>query len=243
MIEEESEVDNNNDDNDVSTDDDASSIDDEGISDIFTTSKEQESKSSKAFITANKLNYPTTRFLQKFVPSARLLEQIGSEIIYVLPNEDNVKGPGGEYRRNYKRRESRNFGRFSFIGINNFEKLFTELDKSMERLKIRSYGLSDTTLEEIFLKVAGDKSGQQQQQHRANNPVEPDFSPVVANRVRSASESSGLRHFFNNSQRRKSKEQEVGSGEFTMMQNLVWRISHVGALTLIGLLNTRKVIS
>ena len=34
-----------------------------------------------------------------------------------------------------------------------FEHLFNELERFKSRLKIKSYGLSDTTLEEIFLKV------------------------------------------------------------------------------------------
>lgn len=35
-----------------------------------------------------------------------------------------------------------------------FKGLFEELDKNIEKLKISSYGISITTLEEVFLKVA-----------------------------------------------------------------------------------------
>ena len=69
-------------------------------------------------------NYPHTKFIQKWVPSARLLEEIGSEMIYILPTTDPVV-------------------------VKKFERLFTELDRYMPKLKIKSYGLSDTTLEEV----------------------------------------------------------------------------------------------
>ena len=68
--------------------------------------------------------YPATKFIQKYVPNARLLEQIGSEVIYVLPTDDPTV-------------------------VKKFEQLFTVLDRYMAKLKIKSYGLSDTTLEEV----------------------------------------------------------------------------------------------
>ena len=58
------------------------------------------------------------------MPNARLLEQIGSEVIYVLPTDDPAV-------------------------VKKFEQLFTVLDRYMAKLKIKSYGLSDTTLEEV----------------------------------------------------------------------------------------------
>ena len=61
-----------------------------------------------------------------------LVEHIGSEINYVLPVQD---------------RTGQNL-------IKDFETFFRALDKKMAHLQIKSYGLSDTTLEEIFLKVA-----------------------------------------------------------------------------------------
>ena len=33
----------------------------------------------------------------------------------------------------------------------NFEPMLATLDKNKERLKIKSYGISDTTLEEVFV--------------------------------------------------------------------------------------------
>lgn len=38
--------------------------------------------------------------------------------------------------------------------VEKFPKLFDELDAKMKDLKVDSYGISITTLEEVFLKVA-----------------------------------------------------------------------------------------
>ncbi|KAK2865907.1 hypothetical protein Q7C36_001963 [Tachysurus vachellii] len=66
----------------------------------------------------------------KHVPSARLVEDLGHEITYVLPYEAAKDGA--------------------------FVELFHEIDDRLVDLGISSYGISDTTLEEIFLKVADD---------------------------------------------------------------------------------------
>uniref|UniRef100_A0A8C9WEH3 P-type phospholipid transporter n=1 Tax=Scleropages formosus TaxID=113540 RepID=A0A8C9WEH3_SCLFO len=66
----------------------------------------------------------------KHVPAARLVEDLGHELSYVLPYESAKDGA--------------------------FVELFHELDDRLFDLGISSYGISDTTLEEIFLKVAED---------------------------------------------------------------------------------------
>ncbi|XP_026876278.2 phospholipid-transporting ATPase ABCA1a [Electrophorus electricus] len=66
----------------------------------------------------------------KHVPTARLVEDLGHELFYVLPYEAAKDGA--------------------------FVELFHELDDRLIDLGISSYGISDTTLEEIFLKVAND---------------------------------------------------------------------------------------
>ncbi|KAM9795168.1 LOW QUALITY PROTEIN: phospholipid-transporting ATPase ABCA1b [Neosynchiropus ocellatus] len=64
------------------------------------------------------------------VPAARLVEDLGHEITYVLPYGAAKDGA--------------------------FVALFKDLDRKLSELNISSYGVSDTTLEEIFLKVAED---------------------------------------------------------------------------------------
>uniref|UniRef100_A0A8C3B649 P-type phospholipid transporter n=1 Tax=Cyclopterus lumpus TaxID=8103 RepID=A0A8C3B649_CYCLU len=66
----------------------------------------------------------------KHVHEARLVEDVGHEITYVLPYQSAKDGA--------------------------FVELFHELDDRLTDLGISSYGISDTTLEEIFLKVAED---------------------------------------------------------------------------------------
>uniref|UniRef100_M3ZWJ2 ATP-binding cassette, sub-family A (ABC1), member 1A n=1 Tax=Xiphophorus maculatus TaxID=8083 RepID=M3ZWJ2_XIPMA len=66
----------------------------------------------------------------KHVSEARLVEDLGHEITYVLPYQSAKDGA--------------------------FVELFHELDDRLTDLGISSYGISDTTLEEIFLKVAED---------------------------------------------------------------------------------------
>ncbi|KAM9265335.1 phospholipid-transporting ATPase ABCA7 [Morus bassanus] len=68
--------------------------------------------------------------IQKLVPGSRLVEDIGHEVLFVLPYSGAKDGAFGE--------------------------LFRELDARLGELGISSYGISDTTLEEIFLKVAQD---------------------------------------------------------------------------------------
>uniref|UniRef100_A0A8C2ZZ16 P-type phospholipid transporter n=1 Tax=Cyclopterus lumpus TaxID=8103 RepID=A0A8C2ZZ16_CYCLU len=64
------------------------------------------------------------------VPAARLVEDLGHELTYVLPYSAAKEGA--------------------------FVELFKDLDLQLPELGISSYGVSDTTLEEIFLKVAED---------------------------------------------------------------------------------------
>ncbi|XP_040903453.1 phospholipid-transporting ATPase ABCA1b [Toxotes jaculatrix] len=66
----------------------------------------------------------------RHVPAARLVEDLGHELTYVLPYSAAKDGA--------------------------FVELFKDLDEKLPDLGISSYGVSDTTLEEIFLKVAED---------------------------------------------------------------------------------------
>ncbi|KAM6369110.1 LOW QUALITY PROTEIN: phospholipid-transporting ATPase ABCA7 [Pluvialis apricaria] len=68
--------------------------------------------------------------IQQLVPGSRLVEDIGHEVLFVLPYSGAKDGAFGD--------------------------LFRELDARLGELGISSYGISDTTLEEIFLKVAQD---------------------------------------------------------------------------------------
>lgn len=61
--------------------------------------------------------------IQKLVPGSRLVEDIGHEVLFVLPYSGARDGTFGE--------------------------LFRELDTRLGELGVSSYGISDTTLEEV----------------------------------------------------------------------------------------------
>ncbi|XP_057192343.1 phospholipid-transporting ATPase ABCA1 isoform X2 [Triplophysa rosa] len=71
-----------------------------------------------------------TRLVQRHVPEVEFLEVIGQELVFLLPYTSATDG--------------------------SFASLFKELDLEQKALGITSYGISDTSLEEIFLKVAKD---------------------------------------------------------------------------------------
>ena len=71
--------------------------------------------------------FPLTTFIQKHIPNARLVEEIGTDIVFILPTDESKD-----------------------TAMKQFENLFNELDKNLKKLRISTYGLSDTTLEEVI---------------------------------------------------------------------------------------------
>ncbi|XP_062377373.1 retinal-specific phospholipid-transporting ATPase ABCA4a [Sardina pilchardus] len=71
-----------------------------------------------------------TALVHHHVPEARLIEEIGQELTYLLPH------------RGFKHRA--------------YASLFRELEETLSDMGLSSFGVSDTSLEEIFLKVTVD---------------------------------------------------------------------------------------
>nr|XP_057916447.1 retinal-specific phospholipid-transporting ATPase ABCA4a [Doryrhamphus excisus] len=71
-----------------------------------------------------------TALVHHHVPQARLIEAIGQEMTYLLPSRD------------FQPRA--------------YASLFRELEETLEDIGLSSFGVSDTSLEEIFLKVTAD---------------------------------------------------------------------------------------
>lgn len=71
-----------------------------------------------------------TKCVQTFIADIHVHEEIGSELVYILPVEY----------------------------VNVFERLFQLLEKKQNELKLRSFGVSLTPLEEVFFKVASESS-------------------------------------------------------------------------------------
>uniref|UniRef100_A0A8C5AUX1 ATP-binding cassette, sub-family A (ABC1), member 2 n=1 Tax=Gadus morhua TaxID=8049 RepID=A0A8C5AUX1_GADMO len=69
-----------------------------------------------------------TQFIRQFVASCQLVSNSNTELSYVLPSDAVKKGC--------------------------FERLFQALEQSLDSLALTSFGVMDTTLEEVFLKVS-----------------------------------------------------------------------------------------
>lgn len=69
-----------------------------------------------------------TKYIRKFIPQIRVQEDIASELVYSLPDEH----------------------------VSKFEGLFKKLEERQKKLKLGSFGVSLTTLEEVFLNVGSD---------------------------------------------------------------------------------------
>lgn len=76
------------------------------------------------------LSNRVTELLEKHIPDIRLEHENDTEITYLLPEDRNDK----------------------------FKEIFEDLENNEERLKIGSFGVSLTTLEEIFLKIGKSES-------------------------------------------------------------------------------------
>ncbi|KAE9030907.1 ABC transporter A family member 1 [Phytophthora rubi] len=80
-------------------------------------------------------------FVTSYVPSAQLLSNVGSEIAFQLPLSSSSQ----------------------------FATMFVEMDNQLQTLGLLSYGVSVTTLEEVFIKVA--ELGDETNQHTLGNHV------------------------------------------------------------------------
>ncbi|GMF13566.1 unnamed protein product [Phytophthora lilii] len=87
-----------------------------------------------------------TAFITSFVPSAQLLSNVGSEIAFQLPLHSSSQ----------------------------FAPMFAEMDRQLQPLGLLSYGVSVTTLEEVFIKVA--ELGDENHQHTLGHNVQTNNS-------------------------------------------------------------------
>lgn len=71
-----------------------------------------------------------TNLLRQYIPGINVQEDIASELAYALPDEY----------------------------VDKFEKMFEKLEENQENLKLDSFGVSLTTLEEVFLRVGADSN-------------------------------------------------------------------------------------
>ncbi|CAG0915031.1 unnamed protein product [Notodromas monacha] len=93
-------------------------------------------------------------FLRQLYRGIRVAEEVGSEISFLLPwsknSEEVVNAVGDSHESHENVRESH------VKDVMRLQKLLEALDKRIDELPISSYGISDTKLEEIFLRVTSD---------------------------------------------------------------------------------------
>ena len=65
-----------------------------------------------------------TQMIQSYIPTASKESEVSAEVSYLLPFNESAK----------------------------FERLFTDIEKNFTSLGINSFGVSATTMEEVFLK-------------------------------------------------------------------------------------------
>ncbi|XP_051260065.1 retinal-specific phospholipid-transporting ATPase ABCA4-like isoform X2 [Dicentrarchus labrax] len=87
-----------------------------------------------------------TTLIHHHVPDAKLIETIGQELTYLLPN------------KGFKHRA--------------YASLFRELEETLGDMGLSSFGISDTSLEEIFIKVTADGEA-------VNNATSPEQNGVM----------------------------------------------------------------
>ncbi|KAG7395247.1 hypothetical protein PHYBOEH_004021 [Phytophthora boehmeriae] len=97
-------------------------------------------------------------FVTGYIPSASVLSNVGTEISFQLPLDSSSQFPA----------------------------MFHKIDENMEKLAVLSYGISVTTMEEVFIKVA--EASDEDQQHTLQNRVKQhavnaqDSIPIVGDK-------------------------------------------------------------
>uniref|UniRef100_A0A665TKW0 ATP-binding cassette sub-family A member 2 n=1 Tax=Echeneis naucrates TaxID=173247 RepID=A0A665TKW0_ECHNA len=105
-----------------------------------------------------------TQFIRHFVASCLLVSDSNTELSYVLPSEAVKKGC--------------------------FERLFQALEQSLDSLALTSFGVMDTTLEEVFLKVSDEDQSLENSDAVESEKLEVELSNLVTCSKLSHSQSS-----------------------------------------------------
>ncbi|CAD5121418.1 DgyrCDS9938 [Dimorphilus gyrociliatus] len=108
------------------------------------------------------LTEAVTKFINKYVKSGYLKEDGLKELHYILPFAEVTKG--------------------------SFERLFESLDQSIADLKISSYGIKDTQLEEVFMKVT--QSARNASESNLDEKIDDDNNTNQSNESNRSSEAA-----------------------------------------------------
>ena len=100
------------------------------------SSESNESRDAVRSEPAEQKTEDLTKFIQNVIPEAKLEKQNGNELTYTLP--------------------------YSALASGDFVKLLEQLEANKKQLNISAYGLSDTSLEDVFLEVAEQRGDEEE---------------------------------------------------------------------------------
>ena len=133
--------------------------------------------------------------IKRHVPSAKTLSNVGAEISFQLPLDQS----------------------------SHFPAMLTELDNNLHALRLETYGISVTTMEEVFLKVAqhGDKGFREQQRTKRSNSLSRPLStgsagPASSGGARGSIGSPGARGSLRLYQQEQQQQQQLSSDSNTV---------------------------
>ncbi|KAN0029456.1 hypothetical protein ACTA71_007583 [Dictyostelium dimigraforme] len=99
-----------------------------------------------------------SNFVKSFIPGASILTDSGAELSYRLPTES----------------------------LSNFPQFFTEFDNNLSRFGILTYGISVTSLEEVFISLG------QEDAKRLNKEIQPTLNDMASLKLAIATPSAGI---------------------------------------------------
>jgi ATP-binding cassette subfamily A (ABC1) protein 3 len=111
-------------------------------------------------------------FIMERIPAAIKLSEVSSEITFQIPQTESDK----------------------------FEQFFTDLDQSLSELRIKSYGVGVTTLEEVFLRVGKDGEEENEDQPNVKEMIKKDVEELekeMEEQKRQLKENTGSYHSIN----------------------------------------------
>lgn len=109
-----------------------------------------------------------TKFIRNFMPEIQVREDIASELVYSLTNEN----------------------------VEKFEDLLKNLEKLQKKLKLCSFGVSLTTLEDVFMNVGSDSNFNELDDGMPSNQIDHHKDTVISYTGTSGNETTSVKMCF-----------------------------------------------
>ncbi|CAD5121577.1 DgyrCDS10076 [Dimorphilus gyrociliatus] len=154
--------------------------------------------------------------IRQYVPNALLESNISSELSYILPKESSE----------------------------NYEEMFRVIEDNLKSLGINSFGVSITTMEEVFLKVGeitkADGIERLQKKHDTSSEIAKDTAEITAQTtaIFQSNQISGLSYHFNQMKSQFSKKFSISTC-FKLL--LLFQLLFPAFLVLLPVINARNI--